>query len=121
MKPNNPLRDRSVQLGVAIVLLCRKLRHETKEYAICDQLIRSGTAPGAMISEANDSESQADLTHKLSVALKEARETEYWIEILTKSSLVSTEEVSEVSALLNEVSAMLVASRRTLRNRQHSK
>lgn len=100
MRRDNPLRDRSVELSVSIITLVREVRARSHEFALCDQLIRSGTAPGAVIAESADSESPADMVHKLSIALKEARETEYWLEVFQ-----------------NEVISMLIASKRTLRSR----
>lgn len=121
MKRDNPLRDRSIELSVSIIALVRETRTRTREFALCDQLIRSGTAPGALIAESADSESPADMIHKLSIALKEARETEYWLEIFQRCDLAEQSMVDNIRSCLDEVISMLVASKRTLRSRLPNK
>jgi four helix bundle protein len=79
--------------------------------------MRSITAPGALIAEATDCESAADMHHKLGIALKECRECQYWLELLIACRILDAEALNEVLRLLNEVTAMLVASRRTLKLR----
>jgi four helix bundle protein len=117
MRRDNPLRDRSVELSVSIITLVRDVRARSHEFALCDQLIRSGTAPGALIAESADSESPADMVHKLSIALKEARETEYWLEVFQRCELADLTIIDTIRSCLNEVISMLIASKRTLRSR----
>ena len=103
------------RLAVEGVHFARFVRNDLHEYDIGRQVLRSITAPGALIAEATDSESSADMHHKFGVALKECRESQYWIDVLEESNLLHKERWALVQALLNEVTAMLVASRKTLK------
>jgi four helix bundle protein len=67
--------------AVKIVRFCRDLQDQ-REYIVSRQLLRSGTAIGAMVRETEFAESRADFSHKLSIALKEANETEYWLSLI---------------------------------------
>ncbi len=73
-----------------------------------------------MIAEAVDSESVRDKIHKFSVALKEARETEYWLELIETAELLQCDEHKRSSGLVSEVIAMLVSSLKTLRSIDHN-
>jgi len=78
----NVVRDKSFAFAIRIVRLSRYLAENKKEFILSKQILRSGTSVGALIREADHAESKADFIHKLSVALKEANETDYWIELL---------------------------------------
>ena len=73
---SNPVREKSFEFALEIIKVCRELR-ACHEYEIAKQLIRSGTAVGALVEEAVGAESRKDFLHKMSVAHKEARETHY--------------------------------------------
>ena len=73
----NPLKDKSYKFALRVVKLYRFLAEEKKEYVLSKQVMRSGTSIGANITEGNQAQSTADFIHKLSIALKEAFETEY--------------------------------------------
>ena len=89
--------------------LCEK-QHE---YNNADQIQRSGTSIGANYSEACDAESKADMVHKLGIALKEANETKYWIEVIYRSELMSKDKYSELTNDVGELYKILAASIRT--------
>lgn len=74
---DNPLKDKSYQFAIRIVNLSQFLRQDKKEFVLSKQVLRSGTAVGALIREAEFGQSKADFTNKMSIALKEANETEY--------------------------------------------
>jgi len=78
----NIIKTKSYLFAIAVVKTCRFLIYEKKEYILSKQLLRSGTAIGALVREAEHAESKKDFIHKLSIALKEANETEYWIDLL---------------------------------------
>lgn len=86
----NVLKSKSYSFALEIVKFCRELQ-SNKEFILSKQLLRSGTAIGALVEEANQGESKADFIHKLSIANKEANETHYWIRLLTDSSMLSKE------------------------------
>ncbi len=78
----NIVKNKSYQFAIRIVNLYKYLIVDKKEFVLSKQLLRSGTAIGALIREGEHAESNADFIHKLSIALKEANETSYWIELL---------------------------------------
>ena len=88
---DNVVKEKSFNFALRIVKLSRYL----KEYVLSKQVLRSGTAIGALIRASQHAESKADFTHKLSIALKETNETEYWIELLFQSGYL--EEKSYLS------------------------
>ena len=76
------VQEKSFQFAVRIVKLCKYLREEHGEFTLTNQLLRSGTSIGANIAEAQQAQSKADFVHKMSIALKEAAETNYWFRLL---------------------------------------
>ena len=83
----NIVVDKSFELALSIVEFCDLLEKKGK-VAIARQLLRSGTAVGALIAESQDAESRADFIHKMKIALKEARETFYWLTLCEQSPLL---------------------------------
>lgn len=87
---DNVVKSKSFALALRIVKLSRFLQVDKKEYVLSKQVLRSGTAVGALIREAEHAESKADFIHKMSIALKEANETLYWLELLHQSELLES-------------------------------
>ena len=79
----NAIRDKSFAFALRIVKLYQYLTEQKKEYVLSKQLLRSGTAIGALVREAQQAESKADFIHKLAIALKEANESDYWLDLLS--------------------------------------
>jgi four helix bundle protein len=92
MKKENVVMGKSYTFALRIIKLYKYLVTEKKEYVLSKQLLRSGTAIGALIKEGEHAQSKADFLNKMNVALKEANETEYWIELLRDSDYLSTTE-----------------------------
>lgn len=84
----NILKDKSFGFAIRIIGLHKFLKAEQQEYVLSKQILRSGTAIGANIREAEFDESTRDFIHKLSVSLKEANETKYWLELLFVSNFL---------------------------------
>lgn len=82
----NVVLEKSFNFAVRIVELSKHLVQEKREYVLSKQVLRSGTAIGALAREAQHAESKADFIHKLSIALKEANETDYWLLLLYKTN-----------------------------------
>ena len=78
----NAIRDKSLAFALRVVGVTKQLQAEKHEFVLSRQFLRSGAAIGALVREAQHAESMADFTHKMSVALKEANETSYWLELL---------------------------------------
>ena len=80
---------KSYSFALKIIQLNKLLLETKREYVMSKQLLRSGTAIGALIKEAEHAQSKADFLHKMNVALKEANETEYWLMLLRDSNYIS--------------------------------
>jgi len=111
----DPLRDKSFQMALRIVKLCKYLREVKKEYILSKQLLRSGTNPGAMVREAANAESGMDFIHKLAVGQKETGETQYWLELLRQSNYINEKEFTSIFKNTQEVMALIRSSIKTKR------
>ncbi|MCB9315334.1 MAG: four helix bundle protein [Lewinellaceae bacterium] len=109
-QPESPLREKSFLLAIRIVRLCRILVEEKKEYVISKQLVRSGTNPGAMVREAANAESGLDFIHKLAIAQKETGETQYWLELMHATDVLSEKEFQSIFADTEEIMKLLRSS-----------
>lgn len=96
MKESN-IRNKSFLFAVRMVKLFQHLSAEKKEYVLSKQLLRSGTAVGAMVREAEHAESKADFVHKMAIAQKEINETIYWLELLTTTDYLKKNEFESVN------------------------
>ena len=92
-----------------------------KEYGMINQVFRSGTAIGALVSEAAYAQSPADFINKLSVALKECNETLYWLNILKDTEYLNEEEFESISNDCQELLALLIASIKTTKQNKENK
>jgi len=112
MKPS-VLRDKSFAFALQVVRLSQELQQNQKEFVLSKQILRSGTAIGALVREGEFAQSKSDFINKLSIALKEANETEYWILLLQESKLIKDELADSLQSDCKELIAMLVASVKT--------
>jgi four helix bundle protein len=94
-KPN-AIEEKSFAFAVRVVNLYKHLCSEKKEYILSKQLLRSGTAIGALVREAEQAESKPDFIHKMAIALKEANETEYWVLLLAETSYLNAQESESI-------------------------
>jgi len=108
----NFLKEKSLLFSIDIVNLYKKLA-ENKEFVMSKQMLRSGTAVGALIREAEFAQSKADFISKLSISLKEANETQYWLELLYKTDFLNAELFHKYTQQNDELISMLVASIKT--------
>ena len=107
------LKNKSYEFAITIVKTAQPLIATHKEFILSKQLLRSGTAIGALIREAEFAQSKLDFINKLSIALKEANETQYWISLLKDTSYLSEEVSKDLMKACNELISMLVASIKT--------
>ena len=105
----NAVEHKSFLFAVRIVKLCRYLREQKHEWILTKQLIRSGTSIGANVSEAQRAQSTADFVAKLKIAMKEANETQYWLELLYKTNYLSEKEFLSLHQDLVEILKILTA------------
>lgn len=109
----SPLKEKSYAFAIQFVKLVRQLQREHKEYVFSRQILRSGTAIGALVREAEFGQSRADFLSKMSFALKEANETGYWLSLLKDTKFIHEEQYSRLSPDCRELIAMLVATVKT--------
>jgi len=105
----NVIKEKSFGFALRIIEMYKFLVDEKKEYIMPKQLLRSGTAIGAMVRESEHAKSKADFIHKLSIGLKEANETEYWLELLYESAYIDGEQFTSNSNDLKEILRLLIS------------
>lgn len=105
----NIIKEKSFLFALIIIKLYRYLTEQKKEYVMSKQVLRSGTAIGALVRESEYAESKADFIHKLAIALKEANETEYWLELLHQSSYINSKSFQSIATDLTELLKLLIA------------
>ncbi|MDE5874168.1 MAG: four helix bundle protein [Muribaculaceae bacterium] len=101
--------QKSRAFALRIINMYRYLIAEHKEYVMSRQLLRSGTSIGANVTEAQDAQSGWDFVSKLQIALKEARETSYWIYLLYESDFIDSKMNLSITRDLNVIISLLVA------------
>lgn len=106
---NNIVADKSKLFAIRIIRLYKYLRNNKREYYLSKQLVRSGTSIGANIREAIISFSNADFIYKMNTALKEACETEYWLELLHETDFITDTEFKSIYKDCNELAKLLTA------------
>ncbi len=112
----NLIQEKSFQFSLTIISFYQQLQDE-REYVISKQLLRSATSVGANIEEAIAGQSKKDFLSKLSISLKEARETRYWLSLLSKSDLTEidvTEYQKEALEIVNILSSIVKTTRSNL-------
>ncbi len=105
----NAIKDKSFAFAIRIVNLCKYLKSEKKEYVLSKQILRSGTGIGALVREAEYAQSNADFINKMSIALKEANETEYWILLLYKTDYLEKKAFDSLSQDIKEILKLLIS------------
>ena len=91
MAKDNLILDLSKSFAIRIIKMYKYLTEEKKEYVLSNQVLRSGTSIGANVRESVNAQSQLDFKSKMSIALKEANETEYWLELLYETDYITEE------------------------------
>ena len=113
------LRTKSKEFAKSIVFLCRKLKQNSVESTLINQLLRCGTSVGANVHEAKYAQSNADFINKMEVSLKECYETEYWLEILFKVNAIDKSVYKSLNNKCGTIRRKLIASITTVKkNRQ---
>ena len=104
----NFIKEKSFLFAIEIVSLYKVLV-ERKEFVLSKQLLRSGTSIGANVRESEHAQSKADFIHKLSIALKEANETEYWLDLLYETKYLSQTEFDIIKPKIVELLKLLTS------------
>ena len=116
MKTDNIIVDKSKNFAIRIVKLYKYLNEEKKEYVLSKQLLRSGTSIGANVKEAVRGQSTVDFTAKMSIALKEASESEYWLEILHETEYLTEQQFDSIYADCKDLIKILMSIVKSARN-----
>ena len=117
-KKGSILRDKSYKFAVRIVRLSQYLQNEKKEFVLNKQILRSGTAVGALIMEAEYAQSDADFINKCSISLKEANETAFWLSLLKDTDYIEEKLYISLHEDCDEIISMLVATIKTMKNKK---
>ena len=106
---SNIIKTKSFDFALRIVKLYQYLTDSKNEYVLSKQLLRSGTEIGALVRESEHAESKADFIHKLSISLKEANESDYWIELLFRPDYLDEREFYSLKSDIDEILKLLVS------------
>ena len=109
MVKSNAIVDKTKAFALRIIKLSRYLREERGEYVLSKQVLRSGTSIGANVKEAIRGQSKPDFYAKMNIALKEASETEYWLELLVESELIESTKCFGIQEDCQEIIKLLVS------------
>ena len=115
---NSILLDKSKDFAVEIVNICKTLKDTKKEYALTAQLVRSGCSVGANIHESKYAQSSADFVSKMQIALKECYETDYWLELLSRTEYIDNDTYRNLITSCGQIRRMLIASINTVKAKQ---
>ena len=115
---NSILKEKTFAFAVKIVRLVQRLQSEKKEFVLSRQILKSGTSPGANEREAEFAQSKKDFISKLSIGLKEANETEYFLALLFATDYIDKVEFESLNKECGEIKGILISSVRTAKANQ---
>lgn len=121
MVKENIIADKTFDFAVRIVNLHKYLISNDVDYSLAKQLLRCGTSIGANVSEAVKAQSTADFYTKLTIALKEANETQYWLKLMFATEYLTEQQYSSIKKDIDEIIAILVAITKTTKEKLKSK
>lgn len=113
---DNAIRVKTYAFAIRVVNAYRFLCDSQKEYVLSKQILRSGTAIGALVAEAHHAQSGADFLNKMNVALKEANETLYWLSLLKDTHYLEIKMYDSMAQDCNEIIALLVSIVKSMKN-----
>ncbi|MDR2037832.1 MAG: four helix bundle protein [Bacteroidales bacterium] len=108
MKKDNVIKEKSYKFAVRIVRLSQMLCSGRSEYVLSKQVLRSGTAIGELVRESEHAQSKADFIHKMSIALKEANESDYWLMLLKDTGYIDIPSYTSIQNDVDELISILV-------------
>ena len=103
------IRQKTIDFAIRIVNFYKYLCRDKKEFVLSKQILRSGTSIGANVRESKNAQTDPDYLSKMNIALKDADETQYWLEVLFRSEMISEQENNSLNEDLKEIIAILVA------------
>ena len=114
------LHAKSYVFALRIIRMTKFLRENKQEFILSKQILRSGTAIGALVRESECAQSRPDFINKLSVALKEANETDYWLNLLKDSDYIANNSFDSIDSDCGELIALLISSIKTVKNNMNA-
>ena len=111
------IADKSFIFSIEIISCYKSLVNDKKEFVMSKQLLRSGTAVGALVREAQNAESPKDFIHKLSIAQKECDESVYWIDLLAATEYLSNQNAEKLSQNASELLRMIKSAILTVKSK----
>ncbi|HPG10576.1 MAG TPA: four helix bundle protein [Chitinophagaceae bacterium] len=117
MPKENILKQKSFDFAIKIINLYKQLKKDSNEFVLSRQIVASGTSIGALVREAEHAESLKDFVHKLSIALKEANECKYWLDLLVATGFINKELYVSLNNDCEELLKLLIASVKTTKAR----
>lgn len=113
------IKDKSFEFSIRIIRIYKYLCETKKEFVLSKQLLRSGTAVGALVRESQNAESTKDFVHKLAIAQKECDETLYWLELLKETEYIDSVEFENLQKPASELLKMIRSSILTTKQKTH--
>lgn len=110
------IKEKSFDFAIEIIKLYKNLTEQKKEYVMARQLLKSGTSIGANVREAEFAQSKADFVSKMSIALKEANETAYWLDLLFESNYIDKELFQHYKIKSTEILKLLISIVKSSKN-----
>jgi four helix bundle protein len=111
------LYNKAYQFAIDVVKICQQLSNDKREYVLSRQLLRAGTSIAANISEANGAISKAEFSAKMSIAYKECRESQYWLNLLKDTGYIESQRHRQLLAQADEIGKILYAIIKTCRRK----
>ena len=121
MKENNIIKEKSYAFALRIVKAYKYLTQEQREFILSKQVLRSGTAIGALVWESVHAQSKADFINKINISLKEANETEYWLMLLKDSEYMDEKIFASIHKDCDELIRLLVSILKTSKGNNNGK
>ena len=121
MKGENIVKEKSYKFALRVIKAYKFLSEDKREFVLSKQMLRSGTAIGALIREAEQAQSRKDFIHKMNIALKEANETEYWLMLLKDSEYIDEKSFESIHKDCDELIRLLISIVKTTRTSHESK
>lgn len=109
MSGRNVIEEKSIEFAIRIINLYKFLTTAKSEFVMSKQILRAGTSMDANIAEAQEAQSKADFISKLSISLKECRETRYWLTLLERSDFISKTDSGSLDRDASELNALLIS------------
>ena len=111
------IKEKTLNFAIRIVKCYKYLCEDKKEFVMSKQILRSGTSIGANVRESKNAQTDPDYLTKMNIALKEADETQYWLELLFRSEYITEKEYESLNEDLKEIIAILVSIVKKLKDK----